>query len=125
MQHPTVLVLNETRKTLLASRLHWARPGRVHHELRGRKILPGDGIWLEACDQVHTTGMAAPLDLLFLDADHRVVEKISHLPPGSSSPRVPVACGVLELPAGTIRSTQTEIGDRILIEAIVAERSPS
>ncbi|MGH7818955.1 MAG: hypothetical protein ACREQ9_04205, partial [Candidatus Binatia bacterium] len=62
-------------------------------------ILPGDGLWLEACEQVNTAGMPVPLDLLFLDVDHRVVEKIVHVPPGVLSPKVAGAASVLELPA--------------------------
>jgi uncharacterized protein len=125
MDRGPVLALNETRKTLLASRLRFGACPRTRHTVRGLRIFPGDGIWVESCKQVDTSGMPVPLDLLFLDADHRVVAKVTHVPPGERSPRISVAHGVLELPAGTIVSTNTEIGDRILIEAIVAGRTAS
>jgi uncharacterized protein len=115
-----ILALNETRKTLLASRLRMARSVGARRGANGGRILPGDGLWIESCRQVNTSGMDSSLDLLFLDADHRVVEKVTSMPPGAVSPEVSRAMGVLELPEGTIPATQTEIGDRILIEAIVA-----
>lgn len=118
MNPSLVLVLNETRKTLLASRL------RVLHTVESQPtnardpILPGDGLWVEEGHQVDTTGMPMSLDLLFLDTDHRVVELITAMGPGTLSPAVLTATGVLELPPGTIPSTRTQIGDHILIEAI-------
>ena len=113
-----VLVLNETRKTLLASRLR-VQPAVEPRRFRaGGPILPGDGLWVEHGNQIDSTGMPTALDLLFLDADHRVVELITAMAPGSLSPVVPHATGVLELPPGTIPSTRTQIGDHILIEAI-------
>lgn len=118
MQTSPVLVLNETRKTLLASRLRIQRAVEPRRIKAGGPILPGDGLWVEHGHQIDTTGMPAALDLLFLDADHRVVELITAMVPGSLSPAVPRATGVLELPPGTIPSTRTQIGDHILIETI-------
>lgn len=119
MESLPILVLNETRKTLLASRLRMSRSTARGESFAIGTILPGDGYWVEPAKQVDTFGMAVPLDLLFLDADYRVVEKVGNLQPGALSPQVAKATGVLELPAGTIPATHTEIGDRILIEAIV------
>jgi hypothetical protein len=125
-EEPLVLVLNETRKTLLASRLRVLRAPGLRAVSVSDPILPGDGLWIESGNQVDTTRMAVSLDLVFLDADHRVVESITAVGPGAVTPEVAKAAGVLELPAGTIPSTQTQIGDRILIEAINSggERSP-
>ena len=64
--------------------------------------------------------MPAPLDLLFLDEGNRVVEIASQVPPRVMSAKVTAAAGVLELPAGTIPITHTEIGDKIETEAVVA-----
>ena len=117
--------MNETRKTLLASRLRMAFSAQEKRSVRALTIRPGDGVWVESCREVDMTGMSAPLDLLFLDADHRVVARVSHIEPGAVTPRIGVAQGVLELPAGTITSTHTEIGDRILIEPIGADCAAS
>jgi hypothetical protein len=118
-----ILALNETRKTLLASRLRLTRAAVKAPGARA-PVFPGDGLWVEPCIEVDTTGLPVSLDLLFLDEDHRVVESVTAMRPGGRSPRVSQARGVLELPAGTIPATHTEIGDRILIEPIVPASSP-
>ncbi|MCM5572013.1 DUF192 domain-containing protein [Burkholderiaceae bacterium FT117] len=50
--------------------------------LLGRPLPePGQGIWLEPCNAVHTLGMAGAIDLLFLDAARRVVRVVPSLDP--------------------------------------------
>jgi uncharacterized membrane protein (UPF0127 family) len=34
----------------------------------------GEGLLIRRCGSVHTFGMRFPLDLVFLDSDHRVIE---------------------------------------------------
>lgn len=114
-----ILALNETRKTLLASRLHVGGPAVIDALPAKPDMLPGDGVWIEACNRVDTSSMPVSLDLVFLDSDHRVVGAMTSLRPGSPCPAVEGAVGVLELAAGTIRRTQTRRGDRVLLEPIV------
>ena len=114
-----ILALNETRKTLLASRLLRAQGPASHTARLAANIRPGDGIWVEDCNRVDTDGIRVPLDLLFLDSEHRVVATVTDLRPGVSSPEVQEATGVLELAAGTIRQSQTEKGDSVVLEPIV------
>lgn len=118
-----ILALNETRKTLLASRLHVAESAERDSALPRPDILPGDGVWIRACNRIDTSTLPAPLDLLFLGADHRVVAAVADLGRGSRCPVVEEAVGVLELAAGTIRRTQTRRGDRVLLEPVVADAS--
>lgn len=118
MNTSPVLVLNETRKTLLASRLCTLRATERRPVTARETILPGDGLWVVDGHQVDTSEMPDALDLLFLDTDHCVVEMITAMGPGLLSPSVNRAAGVLGLPAGTIPATRTQIGDHILMEAI-------
>lgn len=115
-----ILALNETRKTLLASRLHVAELAAADSAPADTDILPGDGVWIQACNRIDTSTMPVSLDLLFLDSDHRVVAAMTNLRRGSLCPEVGGAVGVLELAAGTIRRTQTRRGDRVILEPIVA-----
>jgi protein-S-isoprenylcysteine O-methyltransferase Ste14/uncharacterized membrane protein (UPF0127 family) len=78
---------------------HWAR---LKGLLGSGELLPGEGLWLDPCRQVHMFGMRYPVDVAFLDADGRVVRAIAGLAPGRISPRVDSARSVLELPAGTL-----------------------
>jgi uncharacterized membrane protein (UPF0127 family) len=58
----------------------------------------GAGILIPRCRSVHTFGMRFPLDLLFLDAEGRVVELRRAVPPGRFI-RCSGAMAVLELPS--------------------------
>jgi uncharacterized protein len=63
--------------------------------------------------------MRLPLDMLFIDAEGRIVKIASHVAPGATS-RIhsgqPVTA-VLELPAGTADRHGIRIGDRVLRHA--------
>jgi protein-S-isoprenylcysteine O-methyltransferase Ste14/uncharacterized membrane protein (UPF0127 family) len=84
---------------LRVAQTHWSR----FKGLLGTKNLPaGDGLWLAPCNQVHMIGMRYPIDIVFLDAERRVLRTISGLQPGRISPRVAGARSVLELPDGTL-----------------------
>jgi uncharacterized membrane protein (UPF0127 family) len=93
---------------------HWTRL----RGLLGTRTLPeGCGLWIQPCRQVHMFGMRYAIDVVFLDAGHRVVGLASDLQPGRISPKVREATSVLELPAGTIArvglvaGAQLEIAD--------------
>jgi hypothetical protein len=121
--HSLILALNETRKTLLASRLMIAGRSKRRSDALAERILPGDGVWIEACNRVDTSGMRVSLDLLFLDSDYRVLAAVTDVGPGSACPEVEKAVGVLELAAGTIQLSQTEKGDHVVLEPIVPPAS--
>lgn len=64
---------------------------------------------------IHTFGMRVPIDVLFLDVRGRVTHLIHALAPCRVSPFVKSAAMVLELRAGTLRASETEIGDSMFI----------
>lgn len=68
--------------------------------LLGRETLTRQcGLWISPCRAVHTFGMRAPIDLVFVGPHNRILRVDAGLVPG----RVRVcrrACGVLELAAG-------------------------
>ena len=109
-------VLNVTRGTLLAERLEAAHSGPSRRKgLLGRDGLePGEGLWIAPCESVHTFFMRFPIDLVYLDREHRIKKVRSSVGPWRLSGCL-TARSVLELPAGTIRETQTERGDRVEI----------
>jgi uncharacterized membrane protein (UPF0127 family) len=76
---------------------------------------PGDGAWIEPCSQVHTMFMRAPIDVIFVDRDDRVLHVTPALRPWRLSRWVRGARAVLELAAGHAGSTAA--GDQL-------ERSP-
>jgi len=85
--------------------------------LSGRSGLStGEALWIIPCRGIHTHGMAFPIDVLFLDRDRNVVGVEENLAPGRFAPIRWKAKTVIELPAGTVRRTRTQLGDRIEIE---------
>ena len=110
--------VNSRRQTEVATKLQkadnfWTRL----RGLSGRSGLSaGEALWIIPCRGVHTHGMAFSIDVLFLDGERNVVGVEENLGPGRFAPIRWKAKTVLELPAGTIRRTMTQLGDRIEIE---------
>ena len=85
--------------------------------LLGRKELGAkEAIILDPCNSIHTLFMAFPIDILFLDRENKVVKRIFALKPFRLTPIVWHAKRAIELPAGTIQSTQTADYDTIIFE---------
>jgi protein-S-isoprenylcysteine O-methyltransferase Ste14/uncharacterized membrane protein (UPF0127 family) len=114
-------VVDPARGTVLAERL---RPAHTHwtrlRGLLGTRSLPvGDGLWIRPCRSVHMFGMRYAIDVVFLDAAHRVLLTVEGLAPGRVSPRVKEAASVLELPTGTVARTGIAPGTQLAIEGEV------
>ncbi len=73
----------------------------------------GAGLWIRPCRGIHSIGMKYAFDALFLDAGGTVVAAYRGFPRYRVSRVVRAADGVLELPAGTIDATGTQVGDAI------------
>ncbi|MGH7805777.1 MAG: hypothetical protein ACREQJ_15620 [Candidatus Binatia bacterium] len=116
-----ILALNETRKTLIASGLERSRERTSKTAVHERAIAGGGGVWIEDCRQIDATGMTSAVDVIFLDAGSRVIEGSSEIRPGTKMLEVEGAVAALALPSGTNRFSQTEPGDRILVETVGAE----
>ena len=110
-------VTNKTRQTLLVSDLEVAETG--WQRTRGligrsaRNFNKGKGLWILSCEGVHTIGMAFPIDVIYLDSEDRVVHMYQNLRPfrvGKLKQRVK---SVLELPAGVLAESGTEVGDHL------------
>lgn len=74
--------------------------------------LPDEGLLLTPCNAIHTFFMRFPIDVLFLDADGRVLGVVECLPPWRWQ-IIAGARSVLELSAGTVARTGISEGDRI------------
>ncbi len=107
-------ISNFTRQTVLANSVDVADRGPKRRKgLLGRDHLPeGEGLWIIPCEAVHTFRMKFSIDLVYLGRDNKVKKVRSDVPPGRMS-----ACfsahSIVELPAGTIRKTLTQAGDRL------------
>jgi uncharacterized protein len=76
-------------------------------------LNPGEALWIIPSRGVHTCGMRFTIDIVALDANGVVVDRVSRLKPWRIRlPRRGTA-GVLELPSGTLDASGTTIGHRI------------
>ena len=108
-------ILNETNGTISPFTVRDARtffPRLVG--LLGRAEAD-EAVHFVPCSSIHTFGMQAPIDVLFLHADGTVLRLVSRLVPNRIVRAVPAAISVLELPAGAIRRLDIRKGDRLRI----------
>jgi uncharacterized membrane protein (UPF0127 family) len=107
-------VTNVTRDTILATHMEVADSGPKRNKgLLGRTHLdPGEGLWIVPCEAVHTIGMKFPIDLVYLDRNHRVKKLRREVPPWRLSACLS-AHSILELAPGALRNTLTAVGDTL------------
>ena len=113
----SMYALNITRQSFLSldvtvADTQWARL----RGLLGRARLRHDeGIWIVPSQGIHTIGMLFPIDVVYLDANCRVVYLEEQVRPMRIT-SVRLACrSVLELRPRTIYSSSTKVGDQLLI----------
>ena len=108
---------NQTRNTVLAHAAEVAdtsakrRTGLLKHE----RLAPGEGLWIDPCESVHTFFMKFPIDLVYLDKHHKVRKARNAVRPWRLSACL-LAHSVLELPAGTVKQSGTQVGDELAID---------
>jgi len=108
-------VLNVTRDCFLGEAVREAETliQRLRGLLRTDGLAPGEGLWISPCNSIHSFGMRFAFDALFLGPDRKVVGMYQRFRRNRISRVFWNARGVLELPAGTIERTGTEVGDEI------------
>lgn len=78
---------------------------------------PGAGLLIDPCSSIHMFFMRFPIDVLYVDRSDRVVRAQRGIKPWRVGPlRTKGARYVVELPAGTIDKTGTQVGDHISTE---------
>lgn len=115
-----MIIRNRTRNSVLADSAEIADTSAKRRKgLLGRDYLPdGHALWIVPCESIHTFGMKFPIDVIYLDRNHRVSKVRLAMVPWRMSMCL-VADSVLELPAGVISKTSTQPGD--LLEMISSQ----
>jgi len=110
-------VYNTTRETFLSLGIEAADTALARLKgLIGRlKLAADDGLWVVPSRGVHTIGVPFPLDLIYLDADSRVIHILESFSPFRIAPLIAQAASVLQLPTHTIYSSHTQVGDQMLV----------
>ena len=116
-----MVLRNETRSTVVAGRVVEARSfWATFRGLMGRASLgDGEGLWLAGTSSIHMMFMRFPIDCLFLSAadaaGRRKVVAVRRSLPRWRGIVMPVrgADGVVELAAGVLAATATDVGDEV------------
>ncbi len=113
-------VFNQTRNVALVTDgvvadTYWTR----FIGLMGKRALAdGFGLLLKNESAIHTIGMRIPIDVIYLDANARVLRLTTAMPPWRFGPLVRHVRDVLELPAGALDKTGTRQGDKLFLEVL-------
>ena len=74
----------------------------------------GQGLVIDPCSSIHMFFMRFPIDVLYMDREDKVVRAQQGIKPWRVGPLwTRGAKYVIELPAGTIARTSTQVGDLI------------
>ena len=85
--------------------------------LIGRKDFSfGEGLLIIPCKGVHTFWMRFAIDVLYLDSSYNLIHLVESMEPNKKGLMLDLAQSVLELPAGTIKSTGTKVNNLIQFE---------
>ena len=108
------LVRNQTRGTTVAESVQLAETPRNRRVglLEHTALRPGEGLWIPT-QAIHTFGMRFAIDVVFLDRQRRVRRVYHRMPPFRLTRIVWKAASVLELAAGVVAGSRTEVGDEL------------
>ena len=110
-------VFNKTRESFLSLGVHAADThlARLRGLLGRLRLKSDEGVWMIPSQGVHTIGLLFAIDLIYLDSERRVIHLIESFASFRIGPIRRRCSSVLELPTRTIYSSQTQVGDELLI----------
>jgi uncharacterized membrane protein (UPF0127 family) len=110
----TLSLVNESTGATVASHVELAldRAARRRGLLGRTSLAPTAAMVLSPCWMVHTAFMQFPIDVLFLDAQGRVVHVARQVRPWRAALSVRAQV-VIELPAGAAERRDVNVGDRV------------
>ena len=110
-------IVNLTRRSTLANSIEIANtPLKRMRGLLGRDSLDSQAaLVIPHCQSIHMFFMKFAIDVIFVDSKNQVVGLSPRIKPFMLSPVFWKSACAIELPAGTIESTKTQVGDQIKI----------
>lgn len=111
-------IRNCNKGTLLADQGRWARSllDKGLGLMFRKELPPGSALVLSGTRSIHTCFMRFPIDVVFLGPGLEVVRLYQSMPPWRFSAIVWRSRCVVELPAGVVAASGTELGDRLEFE---------
>jgi len=111
-------IVNKNKNTVLAQEAYVADTifSRVKGLLGRQSLKEGTALIIKPCNSIHTFFMRFAIDVVFVDRANRVVKIISKIRPNRMSGIYFRAFLAIELPAGTIDKTLTDVFDTIILD---------
>ena len=118
-------VKNLSRMTMIGDQVRVADSSitRMVGLLGRRGLEPGEGLWIRPSSGVHTVGMRFPIDVIGLDRELRIVRLWRELVPYRVTSVSFRLKSVIELSAGQIAASGSEIGDVVTIFGAATQAS--
>lgn len=119
VQPKRLRVTNRRNGAILATHAGIANTSELRRRglLKHESLEEGDGLWIAPCEAVHCFGMKFAIDVIYLDKQRKVLK----LRPNMGRNRISFclrAHSVLELPAGSVEKTATQVGDELEFEKV-------
>ena len=107
------MISNLTRGSILATQVTIAKtPQERMKGLLGRGDFPsGEALVITGCQSIHMFFMKFPIDVIFCDSHNKIVGLCENIKPFALSPIFFKASYAIELPAGAISLSNTQVGD--------------
>jgi len=108
-------LINKTNGNTLAENIKVAdNPLTRMKGLLGRKrFKKGEGLHIIPCNNIHSFFMKFEFDAIFIDKKNKIKYLAENIPPWTWAKFCFFAYSVIELPAGTIKETGTQIDDEL------------
>jgi uncharacterized membrane protein (UPF0127 family) len=88
---------------------------RLRGLLGKMRMKSNEALWVVPSRGIHTIGLMFSIDLIYLDAQLRVIDLVEGLAPLRVAPIHLRSASVLQLPARSVCDSGTQIGDDLLI----------
>jgi PilZ domain len=117
MEGQKFYVYNRTRESFLSLGVTVTNegPGLVKEWVERQGVKTDTGLWLKPFRGIPSLRRYSAVDLVYLDAELRVIQELESFPNSMDKPGEGEAASALVLPAHTIYSSQTRLGDQLVI----------
>jgi len=78
----------------------------------------GEALVITRCNSIHMVFMKFSIDVVFLDKRNKAVGIVEKIKPFAFSPIFWKSACAIELPAGTIKETRTQVGDILKVDGL-------
>jgi len=112
-----VVLVNDSNGNIIADSLEEANTfwKRFKGLMFTEKLAKGKALFFKPCKSIHTFFMKYPIDVIYLRKDLTIIAVDEGIAPFKIGKLNFGVDAVIEMPAGTLKQTQTQIGHKLTI----------